>query len=243
MPLDSTTLIYTLLFGGIAGLAAFLGSVIAAIDHAKMHAIHDDVVAGIMAFGGGALLAAVGLVLVPDGMEIQPLWLATVSFLFGGLVFLWIDRMLSRRGSPVTQLLALMLDFVPEAVVLGAVISSNFKQAVFLCVIIAAQNLPEGFNAYREMRHSQAKLLRQHVLGLMAIAALVGPVAAVGGLLLFRPDSTVLGTLMTFCAGGIVYLVFRDIAPDAKSENSWYASLGAVVGFTVGLIGSGLTAH
>lgn len=42
-----------------------------------------------------------------------------------------------------------------------------------------------------------------------------------------------------FCAGGIFYLVFRDIAPEARVEKQWSPSLGAVFGFLLGIIGHG----
>jgi len=42
---------------------------------------------------------------------------------------------------------------------------------------------------------------------------------------------------MLFCAGGILYLTFQDIAPQAKLERAWAPPLGAVVGFLIGLTG------
>ena len=42
---------------------------------------------------------------------------------------------------------------------------------------------------------------------------------------------------MLFAAGGILYVVFQDIAPQAKLERHWSPPLGAVAGFLLGLIG------
>jgi ZIP family zinc transporter len=152
-----------------------------------------------------------------------------------------IDRALKRRGTPVSQLIALNLDFIPEAIVLGAVISGNFEMALFLTAIIVAQNLPEGFNAYREIRHSHSGFLRKHVLQIMSGSIVVGPVAALAGYSLFTLDNMLLGSIMTFCAGGILYLVFEDVAPDAHRAGDWRPALGAVIGFSVALVGYGLT--
>ncbi|MGB5485183.1 ZIP family metal transporter [Parasphingorhabdus sp.] len=230
-----------IILSALAGLAAFLGAAFGCLDELKKGLISDGMRRAIIAFGGGALIGAVGLVLVPHGLESQPLWLGLGTFLAGGLVFLLIDHALKRRGTPVSQLIALNLDFIPEAIVLGAVISGDFEMALFLTVIIIAQNLPEGFNAYREIRQSHAGFLRKHVLQIMSGCIVVGPVSALAGYWLFTLDNLILGSIMTFCAGGILYLVFEDVAPDAHKVGDWKPAFGAVIGFSVALVGFGLT--
>lgn len=202
-----------ILLSAFAGFAAFAGALLGCLDEDRGPFLSDKIRRGIIAFGGGALIGAVGLVLVPHGLESQPLWLGTATFLAGGLIFLCVDRFLKRRGTPVSQLIALMLDFIPEAMVLGAVITENYSMALFLAVIIAAQNLPEGFNAYREMREAHDSFLRRKVLWVMAGCIVVGPVAALTGYTVFRMDSLILGSMMTFCAGGILYLVLKTSRP------------------------------
>jgi len=44
--------------------------------------------------------------------------------------------------------------------------------------------------------------------------------------------------LILFCSGGIIYLVFDDIAPQAQLENKDFPAIGAVAGFLMGLIGT-----
>jgi ZIP family zinc transporter len=43
---------------------------------------------------------------------------------------------------------------------------------------------------------------------------------------------------MLSAAGGILYLIFQDIAPQAKLDRHWGPPLGAVIGFAVGLLGT-----
>ena len=151
-----------------------------------------------------------------------------------------VDRYLTKKGTPFSQWMAMMLDFIPEAIVLGAVISMNFNQAIFMAVIIAAQNFPEGFNAYREIISRGKGWVRTHVMGLMAAAVIMGPLFTLCGRYIFDPHSIELGALMTFCGGGILYLVFNDIAPQAKLEQHWLPSFGAIIGFVIGMIGMAL---
>jgi ZIP family zinc transporter len=75
----------------------------------------------------------------------------------------------------------------------------------------------------------------------MSGSIVVGPVAALAGYSLFTLDNMLLGSIMTFCAGGILYLVFEDVAPDAHRAGDWRPALGAVIGFSVALVGYGLT--
>jgi ZIP family zinc transporter len=49
--------------------------------------------------------------------------------------------------------------------------------------------------------------------------------------------------LTTAAAGGILYLLFQDIAPQARLARRWAPTLGAVVGFGLGLLGDLLIGH
>jgi ZIP family zinc transporter len=60
-------------------------------------------------------------------------------------------------------------------------------------------------------------------------------------MVVFVRHPALLGGLMVFCAGGILYLIFQDVAPQAKLERHWTPSLGAVGGFLLGLIGYMIT--
>ncbi|MGB3407360.1 MAG: hypothetical protein WBA67_07680, partial [Jannaschia sp.] len=53
---------------------------------------------GLVAFGGGALLSAVALVLVPDGAERLPAAIAVTVFIAGGVAFAALDRAIARLG-------------------------------------------------------------------------------------------------------------------------------------------------
>ena len=46
-----------------------------------------------------------------------------------------------------------------------------------------------------------------------------------------------LSMILTFCAGGVLYLVFEDISPNVAMKQHFLPPLGAVAGFMVGLAG------
>jgi ZIP family zinc transporter len=91
---------------------------------------------------------------------------------------------------------------------------------LLLAVLIALQNFPEGFNAYRE-RRAAGHLRPKTILAAFCIMVLLGPLAAVVGHVWLRDQHEPLGVLMLFAAGGIFYLIFEDIAPQAKLAYHW----------------------
>jgi ZIP family zinc transporter len=106
--------------------------------------------------------------------------------------------------------------------------------------LLITQNIPEGFNAYREIISTTAAS-RQKVLAIFFALTLLGPLSAYVGMTYFSHNVSLMGGLMLFCSGGILYLTFQDIAPAAKLENHWGPALGACGGFVLGLVGFVLT--
>ena len=67
--------------------------------------------------------------------------------------------------------------------------------------------------------------------------AFVGPIAALIGVVFLAGQGQILGGVMMFSSGGILYLVFQDIAPQAYLQRNWAPPLGAVLGYGLGLFG------
>ena len=196
----------------------------------------------IVAFGGGALISAIALVLVPAGTAKLNTVPAALSFAAGGLCFMWLSIYLAKNKSSAGQLVAMLTDFVPEAIALGAAFAAGEKIGFLLAVLIVLQNLPEGFNAFEEISHNSAISSNTIILA-FACMALLGPVAGLSGYFWLADSPQLMGILMLFSSGGILYLVFDDIAPQAKLDMRWMPSFGAVTGFLFGLVGSMLIGH
>ncbi|MCC1480546.1 ZIP family metal transporter [Roseibaca sp. Y0-43] len=219
-----------------AGLTMPLGAALGRWQSLRPNWMETEFRHGVIAFGGGALLAAVALVLVPEGVRhLSPL-AACAVLLAGALSFMALDVMLARKGTPASQLVAMLADYLPEALALGATLASDGKAAPLLALIIAMQNLPEGFNAYRELAEHTGKPPKKLVAS-FALVALLGPVLGLAGFFLFAQATVLVGAIMLFAAGGILYLLFQDIAPQVRLDNHWGPPLGAVLGFMLGLAG------
>jgi len=225
-----------LIVAWLAGVAAFVGGAVASLDGGPETEGKRELLHGIIGFGGGILVAAVALALVPEAMAVlSPVTLA-LTFLLGGVVFSFLDAQISRRAGNKAQTMAMLMDFVPEAIALGALFGQSHKTGFLLAMFIGAQNLPEGFNAFRE--NVAANIRPRTTLWVLLGISLLGPAAAGAGYIFLNSHPTLTGCIMSFAGGGILYLVFQDIAPQSTLRRHWTPPLGAVLGFAVGMIGN-----
>ena len=223
-----------------AGAAIPLGGVTAAIEHIHPDWLEKEFRHAVIAFGGGALFAAIALVLVPEGIKALPVISVSFYFFIGAIGFLIIDYLISTRGGSISQVIAMLLDFVPEAMALGAIIARDSSKALLFAFLIGLQNFPEGFNAYREIKDNHYCSSCKTLL-LFSGLSLLGPISAFIGMKYLMGNEILLDKIMIFCAGGILYLIFQDIAPQAKLIRSWAPALGGIAGFLLGLIGHMIT--
>ena len=236
MPVLSDEFYLALFLATLAGASIPIGAALSSFDRFRSSWIVEEFRHTVVAFGGGALVSAIALVLVPQGSERLAAGPTLAWFALGGLVFFAIDRALAAKGGHAAQFLAMMLDYVPEAMALGALLADNLSLAILMAVLIALQNLPEGFNAFREMARTGGAS-RARLLWLFALMVPVGPLAAWLGVTYLVDHPTHLGAVMMFASGGILYLLFEDVAPQVPLERHWAPPLGAVAGFTLGLAG------
>lgn len=130
--------------------------------------------------------------------------------------------------------MGMVLDYVPEAIALGVLVAAGSSIASLLALLIGMQNLPEGFNSYREIK-AQTNGDSKKTLLVMCLLIPLGPLAGIGGYVLLAGHEGVLGAIMLFSSGGIIYLIFQDIAPQSRLEKHWAPPIGAVFGFCLAL--------
>ena len=225
-----------LILAALAGASIPLGAALAHLEDRLPGRLHDTVQHTVAAFGGGALFSAIALVLLPEAQTRLPAPWLMAAFLSGGVVFHLVDRVLDRHGGGAAQFTAMLLDYVPEAMALGALIVSRPDAAILTAILIAAQNVPEGFAAWRGLIASNEHSRKRLIL-LFLLMVPVGPAAAAAGQFWLAALPGVLGAIMAFAAGGILYLLFQDVAPGARMKGAGLPSLGAVAGFGLGLAG------
>jgi len=229
-----------LILTALAGLAMPLGALLARVERIRSHWLENELRHSIMAFAAGALLSAIALVLVPEGIEhLTPIW-ACLIFVMGGFGFMLVDIGLFKWNTPGSQLAAMLADFIPESLALGALFSLGGGHAILLAVLIGLQNFPEGFNAYRELMKA-GRFRAKNLILLFVALAMLGPLAGFIGYQCLAAQPDILAGIMLFSAGGIMYSIFQDIAPNVKLKKHWFPPMGALLGFVLGLLGHMLT--
>ena len=228
-------LAHMLLWTALAGACIPLGAALARIERIRPRWLEDEFRHFVIAFGGGVLLGAVALVLVPEGSERLPQPLAAFAvMLAGGSAFMALDRFQAKRRRATPQLTAMLADFLPESVALGGMFAAGAEGAALLALLIALQNLPEGFNAWREL--ASGPFNRKAAQAAVVLLAFLGPISGAIGWFWLAGQDAVLGAVMLFAAGGILYLTFQDIAPQSRLERHWAPPLGAVLGFGLAVL-------
>lgn len=232
-------LFLALLYGLVAGLMIPAGGYLASIERIQPRWLEQEFRHSMIAFGGGILVAAVAFVLVPKGLELLSLWHGLAAFFGGGILFALLERLRKKHAGANAQFYAMLTDFVPEAIALGAIIASRSADAALLAFFIGAQNLPEAFNAFREIM-ANGKRTRPGILRAFFLLAGIGPLAVAVGYLFLRELPMLTGGLMMAAAGGILFLMFQDIAVKAHLRYSQAPSLAALAGFAVGIVATAL---
>ncbi len=154
-----------------AGSTAVVGGLIAWGVGGRGAEAKREITHGVVAFGGGILIAAVAFALLPQGMAVLSPAILAGAFCFGGCLF----------------------GVRPDVV----------------------------------------------ILSLLAVS-LFGPVLACTGYFFLQEEVKLTAGIMAFAGGGIMYLIFQDIAPQAKMRRHWIPALGTVLGFAVGMTGKQL---
>lgn len=233
--MSNPSLVDVVLIALVAGLAMPAGGLLGRVESVFPRWLNEEMRHGIMAMGAGALLSAVALVLVPEGMRDLGTAASCASFLLGALAFMGLDIWLARNQLPASQLASMLSDFIPESIALGTTAALG-GGSVLLGLLVAVQNFPEGFNAYRELKASGHYSSRR-ILVMFLLMALLGPAMALVGYFLLAQYKVVVSAIMLFAAGGILYSVLQDIAPQVRMEKNWAPPLGGIFGFLIGMLG------
>ena len=233
-------ILHIIFYAAFSGITVFFGGVLSYFFWKKFsnNSRTKETRHFVIAFGGGIILAALALVLIPKGIEELELGPLILCFAAGALIFFYLDKKIEQSGSRYSQLIAMLLDFIPEALALGAIFATDRKTGMLLAIFIGLQNLPESFNSYQDLIAS--KFEPKKALGILFLLSFMGIIGAVTGFYLLQDLPKITAGIMTFASGGILYLIFQDIAPNVTLKKTWLPALGANLGFLIGIIGEKL---
>jgi len=200
-----------------------------------------------MAFGSGALIAAVAYELVFEAFETD-LRFASVGFASGALAFYVGDSLIDRRGGHGRKsargthqlagnanaiVLGTILDGIPESFVLGASLLQEGVVPIAVVVGVFVANVPESLSGTSGL--IEAGWTRGRVLAMWSAVVGASVIAAAAGWLLLDTMPTASGAFALAFAGGALLVMLADtLMPEAFELGGREAGLVTALGFALG---------
>jgi zinc transporter, ZIP family len=208
--------------------------------------ISERVLGLVMAFGSGVLISALAFELVEEAYNKAGGRGVSLGLFAGSAVFytgdLLIDRMGGEHrkhsggkqegGSGLAITLGIVLDGIPESIVLGLTVLGGAGVSVAFLVAVALSNLPEAFAASSGL--AQSGWRHSRILGLWLLVSVISGLAAVVGYAVF--DTASQGTLafvLSFAGGAILTMLADTMMPEAFEHGGRLTGVVATLGFTL----------
>ncbi|MFC9357178.1 ZIP family metal transporter [Rhodococcus sp. NPDC057014] len=193
------------------------------------------VLAALMAFGAGTMVAAVSTELFQPAFETEGIWTAGAALFTGALVYVVADRLIEQKlGAGAlgwALMLGALLDGIPENTALGVTISS--AGGVVLLVAVAVGNVPEAVAGAASMR-SQPHFSRGRALSVWVATAVLLVLVVIGADAVSDTisDGTI-ATIQAFAGGATIAVLADSLMPEAYREGGWWVGLSTALGFLV----------
>ena len=244
-------------WGAVIAASLVIGGLVAAAV-----SLPERLAATITAFGGGTLLSAIALELVPEADAEAGVALTTLGLLAGTLLYVGADAWLNRneemklarrsmhaeasgrgmvmsvnqaeatRGESIA--VGLFVDGVPESIAVGLTIAEG-EVGVALLAGVLIGNLVESYGAAQPILVG-GRTRRFAVTLLAAIGLALASATVLGGTVLADAGPEFIGTAQAVAAGAVLAVVSIAVIPHAFEEVSSLVATATVAGFIVGYL-------
>ncbi|OCL26660.1 hypothetical protein U472_11830 [Orenia metallireducens] len=232
------------LWGGLAGSAVFLGSLVGLSFN-----IEKKIIGFIMAFGTGVLIGAASFELLTQAVEDGGIKLTTIAFIGGALLFTIFNLLIAKRGghqrkrskgnpeghSGLAIFIGTIMDAIPESLIIGVSLVDSTNVSYLLVIAVFLSNFPEGLSSSIGLKkdgYSKTRILLLWVL--VSVLALLS--SLVGFFLLKDSSPAIIAMISAFAAGGIVAMVSSTMMPEAYEESGVWVGLIAALGLMSSVI-------
>ena len=204
----------------------------------------------IMGFGAGTLISAVSYELIYEAVRTaKGSGYPAYGFFAGALTFFLSDLFIGRLTMPesnkpgtsghailiVPMVLAIILDGIPESIVLGLGIFETGTVSLAMLVAIFISNLPEAIAGSAGMKESGWS--RSKIVTLWICIALFCAGACTMGFTLFSNLSQLwLAFIHAFAGGAILMMLANSMIPEAYENGGKLAGAFTILGFFVSVV-------
>ena len=230
------------LWGMLATSSLIIGGIIA-----SRFSLKEKTIGIIMAFGAGTLISAVSYELIFEAVKIgKGTGFPAFGLFAGALTFFFSDMLIEKLGAKnhmaiksegksnlvVPMILAIILDGIPESIVIGLGIFEGGSVSLAMLVAVFISNMPEAIAGTTGMKAngwSEGKILL-----LWTIIAMVCAIASIAGYALFSGVSEGwLSFIQAFAGGAILIVLANSMMPESFEHGKKLAGLFTVLGFFI----------
>jgi zinc transporter, ZIP family len=232
------------LWGLLATSSLIIGGIIA-----TRFSISKRVLGLIMAFGAGTLISAVSYELIFEAIKLgRGSGFPAFGIFAGALTFFFSERLIDKMGKDkpaeiegsqsgllVPMVLAIILDGIPESIVIGLGIFEGGTVSLAMLAAVFISNLPEAIAGTSGMK--SAGWNRGKIALLWLIIAVVCAFATVAGYSLFsKASDNWLSFIQAFAGGAILIMLANSMIPESYERGGKIAGLVTILGFSVAVL-------
>lgn len=235
-------MITAFLFGLLATSSLVIGGIIASRISLK-----EKTIGIIMAFGAGTLISAVSYELIFEAVKMgKGTGFPAFGLFAGALTFFFSDMLIEKMGARnhmeikasgksslvVPMVLAIILDGIPESIVIGLGIFEGGAVSIAMLVAVFISNMPEAIAGTTGMKTNGWS--KGKILMLWGIIALICALASVAGFALFSGVSEEwLSFIQAFAGGAILIVLANSMMPESFEHGKKLAGIFTVLGFFI----------
>lgn len=233
-------------WGLLAGAGLLVGALIAFFIE-----LPHRLIAAVMAFGGGVLIAVLSVDLMRKAFEDGGALPTIGGSLLGGTLVCFINWRLAKRGaqhrkrcggcvqhpteakqkgSGLAIAVGALLDGVPESIVVGLSLAGGGKIGAGLVAGFFLANVPQGLSSASGMK--QAGRSGAYIFTVWGgIVLISGAAAALSHFALGGLAPEFVAGILAFAAGGVLAMLAETMVPEAFEDAQPFIGLTTVVGF------------
>jgi ZIP family zinc transporter len=201
----------------------------------------------IMAFGAGTLISAVSYELIFDAVKLaKGTGFPAFGLFAGAFTFYFADKLIEKLGARnhmeieashssslvIPMLLGIILDGVPESIVIGLGIFEGGKVSLAMLVAVFISNLPEAIAGTTGMKAGGWK--NKKIVLLWFFIAVVCAFSTVAGFTFFSAASpTWLAFIQSFAGGAILMVLANSMIPESYEHGGKLTGIFMVLGFFI----------
>jgi ZIP family zinc transporter len=228
------------LIGLLATSSLVIGGIIA-----SRFSLSNRAIGIIMGFGAGTLISAISYELIFEAVKIAKRTGFPAYGLFtGAFTFFFADKLIEKfsAGSPmdlnkskstkliVPMILAIILDGIPESIVLGLGMFEVGTVSLAMLVAVFISNLPEAIAGSTGMKAGGWS--KKKIILLWLFIALVCAASSAAGYTLFvEASERWMAFILAFAGGAILMMLANSMIPEAYEHGGKLAGVFTVLGF------------